>query len=167
MADLKLLPESESRNVVADWTIRGSLSPMARQDIRLDITDLYVFRSETGTALVINVCHSIFGAIPVPGYHPEGMYEFKVDLNGDAVEDLAYRITFKERDQHGKQSYVVQCLKGADAVDLARLKPGASTIAQDISFAAFTKSAFPSANDAAPLIRPVQAGRGLHHRAET
>ena len=31
-------------------------SPIARQDIRLDITDLYVFRGETGTAFVINVC---------------------------------------------------------------------------------------------------------------
>ncbi len=92
-------------------------SPIARQDIRLDITDLYVFRGETGTAFVINVCHSIFGLVPAPGYHPEGMYEFKVDLNGDAVEDTTYRVTFNERDQHGKQSYVVRCLRGADAVD--------------------------------------------------
>ena len=92
-------------------------SPIARQDIRLDITDLYVFRGESGTAFVINVCHSIFGPIPVPGYHPEGMYEFKVDLNGDAMEDVTYRITFKDRDQQGKQSYVVRRLTGADAVD--------------------------------------------------
>jgi Domain of unknown function (DUF4331) len=80
-------------------------SPIARQDIRLDITDLYVFRGETGTVFAINLCHSIFGPIPVPGYHPEGMYEFKVDLNGDAVEDLTYRLTFNERDEHGNQTY--------------------------------------------------------------
>lgn len=47
-------------------------SPIARQDIRLDITDLYVFH----------------GALPAPGYHPEGMYEFKIDLNSDAIEHL-------------------------------------------------------------------------------
>ena len=70
-------------------------SPIARQDIRLDITDLYVFRGETGTAFVINVCHSIFGPIPAPGWHPEGMYEVKVDLNGDTVEDVTYRLTFR------------------------------------------------------------------------
>ncbi|HYM00932.1 MAG TPA: DUF4331 family protein, partial [Blastocatellia bacterium] len=70
---------------------------------------------ETGTAFVINVCHSIFGPISAPGYHPEGMYEFKVDLNGDAVEDITYRITFEERDQHGQQSYVVRRIEGADA----------------------------------------------------
>jgi uncharacterized protein DUF4331 len=92
-------------------------SPIARQDIRLDITDLYVFRGETGTAFVINVCHSIFGPIPSPGYHPEGMYEFKVDLNGDAIEDVTYRFTFNERDQNGNQSYIVRCIQGAGAVD--------------------------------------------------
>jgi hypothetical protein len=42
-------------------------SPIARQDIRLDITDLYVFRGERGTVFVINVCHSIAGPIPAPG----------------------------------------------------------------------------------------------------
>jgi len=92
-------------------------SPIARQDIRLDITDLYVFRGQTGTVFAINVCHSIFGAIPVPGYHPEGMYEFKVDLNGDAIEDLTYRFTFDERDKNGKQRYVVRSVKGSDASD--------------------------------------------------
>lgn len=92
-------------------------SPIARQDIRLDITDLYVFRGETGTVFVINVCHSIFGPIPAPGYHPEGMYEFKVDLNGDAIEDITYRLTFNERDMHGRQTYTVRRLIDADAVD--------------------------------------------------
>jgi len=91
-------------------------SPIARQDIRLDITDLYVFRGETGTVFVIDLCHSIFGPIPVPGYHPEGMYEFKVDLNGDAIEELTYRFTFNERDQQGRQSYTLRGLKGRDAV---------------------------------------------------
>lgn len=92
-------------------------SPIARQDIRLDITDLYVFRGETGTVFVINVCHSIAGDIPAPGYHPEGMYEFKVDLDGDAVEDITYRITFDERDERGKQRFVLRLIKGAEAVD--------------------------------------------------
>jgi len=92
-------------------------SPLARQDIRLDITDMYVFKGQIGTVFVINVCHSIFGPIPVPGYHPEGMYEFKIDLNGDAVEDITYRLKFKDRDKDGKQNYVVYCIKGADAVN--------------------------------------------------
>ena len=86
-------------------------SPIARQDIRLDITDLYVFRGETGTVFAINVCHSIFGPIPAPGYHPEGMYEFKIDLNGDAIEDIDLPLhvqrtrSAREADLHGKAPY--------------------------------------------------------------
>jgi hypothetical protein len=92
-------------------------SPIALQDIRLDITDLYVFRGEIGTVFVIDVCHSIFGEIPAPGYHPEGMYEFKIDLNGDAVEDLTYRFTFDARDANGKQRFALRRITGAAAVD--------------------------------------------------
>ena len=92
-------------------------SPIARQDIRLDITDLYLFRGERGTVFVINVCHSIAGPIPSPGYHPEGMYEFKIDLDGDAVEDVTYRIKFDARDANGNQRFVLRCIRGADAVD--------------------------------------------------
>jgi hypothetical protein len=91
-------------------------SPIARQDVRLDITDLYVFRGQAGTAFVINVCHSL-GKPTVPGYHPEGMYEFKVDLNGDAVEEVTYRLTFDARDEHGKQRYTVRRIRGAEAVN--------------------------------------------------
>ncbi|SKC64763.1 protein of unknown function [Burkholderia sp. YR290] len=92
-------------------------SPIARQDIRLDITDLYCFRGQSGTVFVINVCHSIAGDVPVPGYHPEGMYEFKIDLNHDAIEELTYRIVFDERDLQGKQRFVVRRIAGADATD--------------------------------------------------
>ena len=92
-------------------------SPIARQDIRLDITDLYLFRGERGTVFVINVCHSIAGPIPSPGYHPEGMYEFKIDLDGDAIEEVTYRIKFDARDANGDQRFVLRCIRGADAVD--------------------------------------------------
>jgi hypothetical protein len=92
-------------------------SPIARQDIRLDITDLYVFRGEIGTVFVINVCHSIAGEIPAPGYHPEGMYEFKIDLDGDAIEDLTYRFTFGERDKAGRQRFILRRIAGRDAAN--------------------------------------------------
>ena len=92
-------------------------SPIARQDIRLDITDLYVFRGEQGTVFAINVCNSIAGPIAAPGYHPEGMYEFKIDLDGDAVADVTFRFTFDERDEKGYQRYVVRRIGGVGADD--------------------------------------------------
>ena len=48
---------------------------------------------------------------------PEGMYEFKVDGNNDAIEELTYRFTFEERDKDGNQRYTVRCIKGPEAVD--------------------------------------------------
>ena len=92
-------------------------SPIARQDIRLDITDLYLFRGEVGTVFVINVCHSIAGAVPSPGFHPEGMYEFKVDLNGDSVEEITYRVKFDARDANGGQRLTLHRIDGAQAAD--------------------------------------------------
>ncbi len=74
---------------------------IARQDIRLDITDLYVFRRETGTVISINVCHSIFGPTPKPGYHPEGMDEFKVDLNDNAVEEITHGLSLTNMTNKG------------------------------------------------------------------
>jgi hypothetical protein len=92
-------------------------SPIAREDVRLDITDLYAFRGETGTVLAINVCHSIAGDIPVPGYHHEGMYEFKIDLDGDAVEEITYRFVFGERGEDGAQTVDLRLLTGGGATD--------------------------------------------------
>jgi len=92
-------------------------SPIARQDVRLDITDLYVFRGEIGTVLVINVCHSIAGNIPAPGYHPEGKYELKIDADGDTAENLNYRFVFGERDAQGRQHYVLRRLAGGETRD--------------------------------------------------
>jgi len=45
------------------------------------------------------------------------MYEFKVDGNGDAIEEVTYRLTFDERDKNGRQRYKVRRIEGKDAVD--------------------------------------------------
>ncbi|MBE3013201.1 DUF4331 family protein [Microbispora sp. NEAU-D428] len=90
-------------------------SPIARQDPRLDITDLYVFRGERGTVFVTNHSHSLAGEDIPRGLHPEGRYEFKIDGNGDAVEDLTYRFTFADAD--GAQDYELRRLAGAEARD--------------------------------------------------
>lgn len=91
-------------------------SPLARQDIRLDIADMYVFRGRRGTVFVMDVGHSI-AEQDVTGFHPEAMYEFKIDGTGDAVEDLTYRLTFGEQDRAGRQHLRLRRLTGAEAAD--------------------------------------------------
>ncbi|MEU1598322.1 DUF4331 family protein [Streptomyces sp. NPDC005708] len=92
-------------------------SPIARQDPRLDITDLYVFRGERGTVFVTNHSHSLAGEDIPRGLHPEGKYEFKIDGNGDATEDVTYRFTFGEATADGTQPYQVRRLAGPEARD--------------------------------------------------
>jgi Domain of unknown function (DUF4331) len=120
--EARIIAFSEAKRIPARSNARPAMShhldsPIARQDIRLDITDLYLFRGETGTVFVINVCHSIAGPIPEPGYHPEGMYEFKIDSNGDASEEITYRIQFDKRDAQGNQRYIVRQITDAEATD--------------------------------------------------
>ncbi|WP_106815518.1 DUF4331 family protein [Microbacterium timonense] len=91
-------------------------SPIARQDVRLDITDLYAFRGETGTVVIINVSHSL-GNPPIPGFHHEGMYEFKFDTDHDAEEEITYRFVFDERASDGSQRFVLRRLDGDVASD--------------------------------------------------
>ena len=47
----------------------------------------------------------------------EGMYEFKVDLNGNSVEEITCRIKFDERDANGGQRLDLHRIEGAQAAD--------------------------------------------------
>lgn len=65
-------------------------------DTRLDITDVYAFQSPSNpnnTVLVMGV-NPLAGVLNDGTFHPSAAYEFKVDSDGDAKEDLTYKITF-------------------------------------------------------------------------
>jgi hypothetical protein len=79
----------------------GPNAGFPRGDARLDLTDLYAF-PKPGDArksiLIMNV-HPAFSLIPMKLTTPEpfcadAIYEFKIDTNGDAVADIAYRVRF-------------------------------------------------------------------------
>ncbi|MBL1097325.1 DUF4331 family protein [Streptomyces coffeae] len=89
-------------------------SLLARQDPRLDISDVYLFRGSSGTVFVVNV-NPLSGE---GGFHDdESLYEIKVDTDGDAVEDLTYRFTFGTPDTDGTQRWELRRLTGAAARD--------------------------------------------------
>ena len=58
-------------------------SGLARQDVRLDITDVYLFRGKVGTVFVMCVNSSAAGSNAPPGFSPDAHYDFRVDLDGD------------------------------------------------------------------------------------
>src|SRR5215475_12279591 len=72
-----------------------------RGDARLDFTDLYAFPkpgNASKSILVMNVHPSAVanppGLTTAEPFAPEALYEFRIDTNGDAVADLAYRGRF-------------------------------------------------------------------------
>lgn len=65
----------------------------------------------------MNVSHSIAGTDIARGFHPDGRYEFKIDANGDAVEELTYRFAFAAKEADGAQAYELHRLTGSDAAD--------------------------------------------------
>src|SRR5580704_15168217 len=72
-----------------------------RGDARLDLTDLYAFAQPSGvdkSILIMNLHPSAVVNPPGPTtrepFAPAASYEFKIDTNGDAVADIAFRVRF-------------------------------------------------------------------------
>ena len=73
-------------------------SPNVKKDGRTDINDVYVFHPVSGgvqntysTALAMTVNPGA-GVISGTSFDPQARYEFAIDTNGDAVEDIIYRV---------------------------------------------------------------------------
>ena len=90
--------------------------PAAREDGRVDLCDLYVFDGATPdtTVLIMTVNPDAGKTSPVT-FHPDVVYEFKIDTDGDAVEDLSYRVRFGAPDASGKQPLTVLAATGTGA----------------------------------------------------
>src|SRR5437870_1484646 len=83
----------------------------ALKDSRLDLADVYVFDAQDRqhTAFILTVNPFAGSLNPEPGaqqpgpFHPDAMYELKLDLDVDVVEDVSYRFTFGAPDAAGEQ----------------------------------------------------------------
>jgi hypothetical protein len=93
----------------------------AHGDARLDFTDLYAFPKpgDTGKSIVIMNVHPSAGENP-PGptttepFAPEALYELKIDTDGDAVADIAYRVRFSAFER-GAQTATLRRVDGPQA----------------------------------------------------
>src|SRR5258705_2381161 len=92
-------------------------------DPRLDLTVLYAFPKRDGadkSILIMNVHPSAVVSPPGPTtrepFAPEALYELKIDTNGDAVADIAYRVRFSSS-AAGQQTATVRRVEGAQAAE--------------------------------------------------
>jgi hypothetical protein len=93
-------------------------------DARLDLTDLYAFPNPGDprkSILIMNVHPS--AAVNPPGpttaepFSPEALYELRIDTDGDAVADIAYRVRFSSS-AGGAQTATLRRVVGAQAAGM-------------------------------------------------
>jgi len=75
-----------------------------RGDARLDYTDLFAFPKpgDPSKSILIMDVHPSFdvlqsGPTTAEPFAPEGLYEIKIDTDGDAIADIAYQVRFASR----------------------------------------------------------------------
>jgi hypothetical protein len=97
-----------------------------RGDARLDLTDLYAFPKpgDAGKSIVImNVHPSVrdyldrerpLAPTTTDPFAPEALYELKIDTDGDAVADIAYRVRFSSF-EGGAQTATLRRVQGTQA----------------------------------------------------
>src|SRR5437870_5571599 len=89
-----------------------------RDDARLDMTDHYAFTKPGDpdkSILILNVHQSFRLDSPEPTtsepFKPRALYEFKIDINGDAVAEISYSAQFASSGD-GEQSATMRRLRG-------------------------------------------------------
>lgn len=96
-------------------------APLVKTDGRIDITDLYAFANNGHkTSLILNVNPLMSpGQTKIAKFRQEALYEFKIDTNGDAKADIAYRVKFSNLKRYADgatyQTYVVKRATGSAA----------------------------------------------------
>jgi hypothetical protein len=90
-------------------------------DARLDLTDLYAFPKpgSVGKSILIMNVHpsaafSPSGPTTDMPFAPAALYELKIDTNGDAIADIAYRVRFSSS-ENGAQTATVRRVEGVEA----------------------------------------------------
>jgi hypothetical protein len=90
-------------------------SPTALADGRINPCDLYVFPAAPATSALILTVNPDAGRSSPSTFRSDALYEFVVASDGGTSEDLTFRVTFSEPDQHGRQQVQVRRATGPTA----------------------------------------------------
>jgi hypothetical protein len=90
-------------------------SPTALADGRVNPCDLYVFPATPGTSALILTVNPDAGRSTPTTFRPDALYELVVASDGGTSEDLTFRVTFSEPDEHGRQQVQVRRATGPAA----------------------------------------------------
>ena len=95
---------------------------LAKEDPSLNLCDLYLFDGPSGKTVLAMTVNPDVGLWAPDTVHPEGLYAFRFDVNGDAREEVTFKFRFGEP-RHGDgsehthiQPFVVRKATGDDAL---------------------------------------------------
>jgi hypothetical protein len=120
-------------------------TPTAREDPRINVCDLYLFEGSPGHTVMAMTVNPDAGVSSPDTFRDEGLYAIRFDLNGDAKEELAFKVRFGAAEHVGgdehrhiqhfevRRAVGADARKGAEGVVLATGKTGAVVRANDIS----------------------------------
>jgi hypothetical protein len=95
---------------------------LAREDPSLNLCDFYLFDGPAGKTVMAMTVNPDVGLSAPDTLHPEGLYAFRFDLNGDGREEVTFKFRFGEpRHRDGSQHthiqpFVVRKATGGDAL---------------------------------------------------
>jgi hypothetical protein len=97
-------------------------TPTAKEDPRINVCDFYLFRGRPGTAVMALTVNPDAGKSAPDTFRDEGLYAFRFDLDGDAREEVTFKVMFSppghaDGDEHRHvQGFEVRRATGADAL---------------------------------------------------
>jgi Domain of unknown function (DUF4331) len=69
-------------------------TPTAREDPRINLCDFYLFSGGPASTVMAMTVNPDAGLSAPDTFRKEGLYAFRFDLDGDAREELAFKVTF-------------------------------------------------------------------------
>ena len=119
-------------------------------DARLDFCDLFAFpkpEDSSRSILIMDVHPSVTvnpeGPTPTEPFAPGAIYELKIDTDGDAVADIAYRVRFSSSESR-LQSATVRRVEGSDAAGTGE---SGQTVIQDAQVSTGSEAQITEAGD--------------------
>ncbi|MFQ6019403.1 MAG: DUF4331 family protein [Dehalococcoidia bacterium] len=102
-------------------------APLVTADGRIDINDVYAFHpgdpQDIDTTVLVMTVNPFAGAVSGTTLRPGARYEFLIDTDGDAVQDIAYRMKFSGGEiqkVHLKKAVGKKALKGGGGDKIAK-----------------------------------------------
>jgi len=103
-------------------------APFVKKDGRIDINDVYAFRSpsDADNTVLIMTINPLAGVLSPTTLRPGASYELAIDNDGDAVEDVVYRLHTSAPRKDGTQNVVLHRQDGDDEGVIAKGRSGSA-----------------------------------------